>query len=149
MKRFVFKLDAALRYRERIEDQRKREFAEVQVAFNRQRSTIEQLKAERVQGLDDLGGMSKGSLDVPVLMAQRRYLLGLERRTVKAVHVLEGMKGPLEEARVRLVNARKDVRVLERLRERQMERHLQDANREEQKVLDEIAQNVVQRKAEE
>ncbi len=147
MKRFAFKLEAVLRYRRGLEEQRKREFAEVQRLVNEQEAALRALGEETSQAQKDLGALGKGHLDLPLIMAQRRYMLGLELRTARTHARLDELSVPLEQRRAALIAARKETKVLERLRERKLAVYLKDADREEARATDEIAVNQFYRKA--
>ncbi len=51
----------------------------------------------------------------------------------------ETLATEIEHRRLALVEANREVRVLEKLREKQVTRHRRDENRRETKVLDEVA----------
>jgi flagellar export protein FliJ len=128
-----------LRLREANRDERRVQLAEAQRA--------EQIVANRLSSIEaDLHGLTKrcqrdlrpGQIDVDRLMEAQRYELILRAERLAAGEQQKIVSQEVERRREALVAADREVRVLEKLRERQFERHREDQQREETKVLDEV-----------
>jgi flagellar export protein FliJ len=140
MAKFKFRLATLLRLRESSRDERRAELAQAYRADE----IIEQ-EQERLAGeLDALEARSRqasapGPLDVDRLLDVRRYELVLRSRQEHARQQRQSLELEIERRRRALVDANRHVRVLEGLRHKQQERHLQEENRQEIKQLDETA----------
>lgn len=139
---FRFRMATVLRLREAARDERRRHLAEALEAeriLERQRDEVE-------AQLHDLAATMReratGALDVDQMLARDRYQLLLKGHR----ELLRQQSGRIAEEIARrreaLVQADREVRVLERLREVQHETHRQEEERRELAVLDEAAARV-------
>ncbi len=141
MGKFKFRLATLLRLREATRDERRGELAE---AYR-----LDDLLRQRV---DDLGGelgsllarcrqaAGPGPVDVDQLVEAQRYELALTAQRTELERQREAVAAEIDRRRQALVEANREVRVLQKLREQQTERHRQEENRQEVKQLDEAAQ---------
>jgi flagellar protein FliJ len=136
---YKFRMATLLRLREANRDERRVQLAEAQQA--------EELVANRLSRIDaDLNGLTKrcqhdlrpGQIDVDRLMEAQRYELLLRAERQAAGEQRKIVSNEVERRRETLVAADREVRVLEKLRELQLERHQEDQQREETKILDEV-----------
>ncbi len=138
MKRFDFKLDKVLGYRGVIEKQRKRAFAEAQRAIAAQREQIMIIEAELKKQMAELRARCVANVDVKDVAARRLYTSYLLSALTLANETLRSLRARLEERRRELVEASKQKKVLERVRERRFADYMYEADREEQKFIDEL-----------
>jgi flagellar FliJ protein len=138
MARFQFRLAVLLQLREAVRDERRSQLAE---AFR----LADSLEAQRQQFLDNLHELNQqrsvatGLIDVDRLLSASRYeaVLMLEIRNLERQQAAVATE--IEKRREALVDADRDVRSLEQLREAQLERHREEQERRQMKVLDEVA----------
>lgn len=138
MARFEFRLTVLLQLREAVRDERRSQLAE---AFR----LADSLEAQRRQFVDNLHELNRqrsvatGLIDVDRLLAASRYeaVLMLEIRNLERQQAAVATE--IEKRREALVDADRDVRSLEQLRESQRERHREEQERRSMKVLDEVA----------
>lgn len=138
-KRFVFRLETVLRIRQRREDAAKRVVAE----RLREVAAVEgEIVALQEQARSETGAFRRthgaGQLDVSQLKRHRRWLLQLDQAELLARNRLGELNDLLAVDRAALTEARKQVRALEKLKERQHDRHLEELNRAEARENDEI-----------
>ena len=137
-RRFEFNLEPVLRYRRMTEDQRKRAFGEASRRVDEQARKLDGLEREEGDARAEFAGLRSGLLSPTQLRLQESYLVAMERRIRREAAELVKRLQVREERRVEFVEARKQVRVLERLRERRMIEYRREVEREEQKILDEV-----------
>lgn len=141
MKPFVFrmqtKLDVVAREEDLVRQQLQHRVDErdrVQNDLNEVVTQVEELENALVQ-------MMHGTVHVDRMLLMRNYLPVLnEIRHDKELELLQAEK-KVEITRNQLVNKRKETRILEKLKERDWREYTVELNREEQKILDEIAIN--------
>ena len=144
---FRFKLSTLQRLRENERDERRSRLADAQRAEDIVNARIADIDAELGRLRDETGRRSRpGRMDVDALMEVQRYELLLKAERQAAVQQRELVATEVERRREALVLADREVRVLERLRETQQARHRQGEERQERKVLDEIATQGFSRK---
>ncbi len=138
MARFQFRLAVLLQLREAVRDERRSQLAE---AF-RLADSLEAQRRQFVDNLDELNrqrSVATGLIDVDRLLAASRYeaVLMLEIRNLERQQ--SAVATEIEKRREALVDADREVRSLEQLREAQLERHREEQERRSMKVLDEVA----------
>jgi len=140
MATFKFRLATLLRLREATRDERRMELAEVYRLDNllQQRSDnlSSQLSSLQEQCRRVVG---PGTVDVDQLVEAQRYELSLRARQKQLDQQREAVATEIQRRRQTLVEANRDVHVLEKLREKQARRHRRQEDRREIKLLDEVA----------
>jgi flagellar export protein FliJ len=137
---FRFRLTTLQRLRENDRDERRSRLADAQRAEDIVAARIADIDADLDRMRDETARRSRpGRMDIDALMELQRYelLLKAERQAAEQQRAL--VAAEVERRREALVLADREVRVLERLREAQQARHRQAEERQDRKVLDEIA----------
>ncbi len=141
MPQFQFRLATLLKLHEATRDERRNQLTEALRA--------EQVVVERIAQLDDeiaalraerLRATRAGAtVDIDALSDGARYEMILKLERQSADQQRQVVAAEAERRRAALVAADREVRVLERLRETQLERHRQEEDRRERVRLDELA----------
>ncbi len=144
MSKFKFRLATLLRLREATRDQRRSELAEAYRVDDVLQKQIEYVGKE----MDWLmhryrKAAGPGIVNVDGLVDTGRYELMLRSQQNQLDRQRETVGKEIERRRESLLVADRDVRVLEKLRRKQSQRHLSEQNRQEIKLLDETAQRRV------
>lgn len=140
MAKFQFRLATLLRLRESLRDERQIALAEAYHADDVLRARQDALAAELVELKDACRqAAGPGQVDVDRLLDSQRYEVSLRAAGMQVVHQRQQLGEEIERRREAVVHANRDVRVLEKLRERQAERHRDEAAQREMKLLDEVA----------
>jgi flagellar FliJ protein len=140
MPRFRFRLQTLRRLREiHRDDQRSR----LATAYEAERILAEQREANAGESLALAQAqrrlMQQGALDVNQLLTSQRYQLALEAQSRTLAEQAVKLAQEVERRRHALVEADREVRVLDKLEERQRRHHREAAERAEMKMLDEVA----------
>ena len=139
MAKFVFQLEAVLRHRKMLEEQRMRELGVAQ-------AEMAKLEAE-LRGMDEATkGVSQdlrdnrltGTLDMAFLAAHRRYVLAMQRKALALAQRMAAQQQVVDAARARLAEAAKQRKIIEKLRERQHGRWKSEQSRKELEQLAEV-----------
>ena len=139
MPRFHFPLDARLAVRRQTERRHQLSTA----AVERERLAIEdRLRAQQkrlTEGKSDLRDDLTGSIDVESLRRQAATALTIVRNAQRMVLELAGVHKRLDVTRTELIEATKQRRALERLKERRLQEFNELMDRNETADLDELA----------
>ena len=140
MARFVFRLAALLHLRETRRDECRAALAEVYRADEALARQFDGLSRE----LDALRNFcrlkaSPGAVDIERLVEAQRYQLVILARQQDIAQQREALAAEIECRRQSLVEADREVHVLEKLRQRQAEQYRRDEELCEAKRLDEVA----------
>jgi flagellar FliJ protein len=139
MRKFEFRLQSVLDYRQTLEDARLRDFAEAQAKVYEQNEYLKRKFAEEDKGKLDLKAMNEDHLNVIQIRLQMSHLAAIARQIQLGYQELQMRMRLQEDARLALIEARKNRRALELLKEKKHKAWEQEARREEQKMFDEIA----------
>ena len=140
MSKFKFRLSTLLRLRETTRDECRTELAQAYRADEIVEHEQERIAAELTKLENECrAAASPGQLDVDRLLEARRYSLVLGAQGKHAAGQRDTIAEEIERRRRTLVEADRQVRVLEELHDRQRRRHRENENRLEIKALDEVA----------
>lgn len=141
MAKFEFRLASLLRLRESVRDQRRAALAE---AYR-----VDELLQQRLaQIARELGWLRErarraagpGHIDVDQLLEAQRYELALRAEERQFQRQRAAVAAEIERRRQALVEADREVRTLEKLREKQWQAWQSEENRRQTRQLDEMAQ---------
>lgn len=140
MSKFKFRLATLLRLRESARDQRRSQLAEAhqaEEAILAQRRQVNDTITELMDECREVAG--PGELDLDRLLTARRYEVTLRAEHHDLTKKHEAIRVEVDRRRQALVEANRSVRVLELLRDRQMEQHREEERLRQIKELDEVA----------
>jgi flagellar FliJ protein len=140
MKAFRFRLATILKLREATRDERLALLAEAQAADDKLRSRSQAIQADLTQ-LNRLqhGRTATGQVNIDVLISSSRYDSILRAELVAIAAHQATLAVEIEQRRQRVMAADREVRTLEKLRDKQLELYRQSEALHELKGLDEIA----------
>lgn len=139
MNRFRFRLQSVLKYREAIEEKKKRDLGvsmshlrREEEHFNKLTDSIKEFDRERESE-------SEGSINARTLVQGFYYSRLLERKKTDQKKAVERAEKTVEIKRNDLSEAVKRRKILEKLKEKKVEEYNADFIREEQALIDESA----------
>jgi len=135
MKRFTFRLQRILDIREQIRDEARQELGRRNVILAQERSVLEGLEAE----LRRLQGASDGIVTAGELLLTNAYGLRVQKLIEQQAVKVEEARKAVVEAQERYIQANKDARALEMLKEKKRAEYDQEVLKEEINQLDEVA----------
>jgi flagellar FliJ protein len=140
MARFNFRLQTLRRLREIHRDEQRGRLAtayEAERILAEQRNAVVAETAALVESQRAL--MQQGALDVNQLLTAQRYQMALEAQIRTLADQAARLAEEVERRRQSLVEADREVRVLDKLEERKRQQHREASQRAETKMLDEVA----------
>ncbi len=137
MKRFRFRMQGLEKVRQARVDCARLALARSEKTRRAEEERIMKLE----QGVQETTAAAtrEGVLDMTELLAEQRYIAELRRQREDALQRLEAWIATVEQDRQRLLQASKEQKALERLRERRYLEFVQEVLREESQVSDEAA----------
>lgn len=136
---FSFRLKAVAALREQTRDRIAEALAEVQEAQRIVAEQIAQLQREIDEALKQRHNASIGIVRIDRLLLVQRHQLTLEAQREQAAQQLKLLEEEYERRRVLLVEAEKEVKAMDKLKETQRVRWEQEQLAAEQKQIDEWA----------
>lgn len=149
MAKFKFRLATLLRLREATRDERRSELAEAYRADNVLQEHLQRVGRELAWLQTECRKVAgPGTIDVDRLVETQRYEVTLRGQQGQLLGQREAVDAEIDRRRQALVAADREVRLLEKLRQKQAQRHRREENRREIKELDEVAgQRTIREKA--
>jgi flagellar FliJ protein len=136
-----FKLEPVLRYRSSVEDTLRRVLAEKRERLNAEKEGLETLVARRQGHLRELGEKLKSGLGVSENFLYIDYLGRMDDEMVIRKKAVYAAEEAAEIERGRLIEAVRQRKTLERLKEKHMDACEKKILKKEASLLDEIAVN--------
>jgi flagellar FliJ protein len=139
MARFVFKLEAVLRQRKHVEQEKMRVLATCLKHQADCEAELARLNDNVRQTNDDLREHHlTGVLDMNFLAAHRRFMNAMQRQAISIAQKIAAAQQRVTAARADLAEAAKQRKVMEKLRETHFERWRKEQAAKEFRELDEI-----------
>lgn len=139
MKKFRYRLEPILKIRHHTEKQRQKDHAAALQQVYRQKEHLSELDTERERTFEFQRSQLEGPIRTHQLLAASRYLVRLKRDTMTGTELLKGLERETERKRLLLVQASKERKIYEKLRERQQAKFNQEVEQHDRKELDELA----------
>ncbi len=138
-RRFRFALEPVLRYREMIANRKKKDFAVANRAVDEEQMHRHALQAERAKTQDEVRRLYAEGEGFEQVVEAYRYINTVDLRLSHSAQKLAQLNAKRDEKRKALVEADRERRALEILRDRRREAHDHDEARAEQQELDTLA----------
>lgn len=135
MKKFRFRLEKVLQYREMLKDEKRRELLKRNQELREARQRLEDLEKAALSNT-----LGQGQ----IMTVEQVYLAGLFAERVKEDIIKQRLaiikaEEEVEKAMGEYVEASKDARSLEMLKERKLQEYMDYMHKEDEKFLDELA----------
>ncbi len=135
---FSFKFQSILDLKQRIEDQKKSKYGEANEELKNQKDKLNVLIEERDYQFDLMREKGKEGVTPKELIVYNNYMDRLKRSIEIQTVVVEKAKVAVEKARQELVEAAKQRKMFETLKEKKLEEYWEDYYKKEQAQLDEV-----------
>lgn len=144
MKRFTFRLQRILDIREQIRDEARQELGRRNARLAQEQGVLAGLEAELLR----LSSSADGIVTAGQLLLTGAYALRVQKMIEQQVVKVEEARQAVVEAQERYIQANKDARALEMLKDKKRAEYDQEMLKEEISQLDEVAvQRASSRKA--
>lgn len=139
-KTFKFKLQSILEYKKKVEEEEIRKLAELKVLQKREQEKLEFLKMTKVEEMRTLTEKSaQGVLNVSEIQMYHAHIKKLDKEITEQEIRLQQIAIEVEEQRQRLLEASKEKKIYEKLKEKHKATFLAAIEEEERKFIDELA----------
>lgn len=135
---FNFKFQSILDLKIRLEDQKKSKYGEANEELKRQKDKLNVLLDEREYQFNLMREKGKEGVTPKELIVYNNYMNRLKKSIELQNVVVERAKKAVEAARLELVEAAKQRKMFETLKEKKLEEYWEEYYKKEQLALDEI-----------
>ena len=145
MRRFHYRFQRILEIKERMEEARKLALGEVVAILNQEQQSLEHLEATQARYRRASKTLATAPLQPVLLGTNENYLLRLRREIDQQLERIGAAEEKVEERRNELLEATKERKVFEVLRERDAQSYDLQRRRTETMALDEVGMQVYRR----
>ncbi|MBO8127198.1 MAG: flagellar export protein FliJ [Firmicutes bacterium] len=139
MRKFTFTLESVLQVKYRLEERVRAELADTQSRLVEAQQALRRLSQEKGRHQKEMVRIQQGALDIGSLLLAQDYLAQLNRRIQDQQEVIAQIEAELDRKREELVEAQRERKSLEILKDKQWQEYQKAVQREEQLFLDEVA----------
>ncbi len=136
---FQFKLEQVLSYRRNLEEQAQLNLAKEKVILDNFKRQLARLRSERLAFINSLEERKKKSIPAVEFSFRQECIDAKEFEIEEQIVVVEKQKRIMEKARFALFEKVKERKIIEKLREKNLQEYTTESLRKEQSELDEKA----------
>ena len=137
MARFIFRFAANLRVKERIEEQKKIEYGKALAALETEKQKKARMLLEREETIASFRESVNKLITPADVQTHNNYLGLLKAMVIKQDETIKKCEETAEIKRLELVEAMKQRKIMEKLKEKDRERFIREEQLREQKIQDE------------
>lgn len=143
MKKFRFRLERILQLKTHAEKEKQKIFGMAVRKVVDQESELKALDNIRTDTQNNQRRRLSGGLDIPMMSSYSRYYLLLKKKELGGLELLKAYKKDQEEKRRELVEAAREKKTFEKLKENKFDSYRKDVELNLQKEQDEIASQML------
>lgn len=136
---FKFKLQSILEYRLNMEEKILNEFSDVKRYLEEQKAVLKALISERESLINDLRNMQRDTMQADDIATLVHYVENIRSKEKEQKNVIHEAKAQVEDKRKVLMEAVKNRKVMENLRDKHADAYQKNFNEMEQKNSDEMS----------
>jgi flagellar FliJ protein len=141
MKKFRYRLQALLKVKEHVEKERQKEHAQALKKVHSREQALREILNDKDEKLERQRGRMQAGLSVAEMLVYIRHMLKLKRDLLAEKELLNVLRKDADGKREILLNASKERKIQQKLKERRQEQHDEAVLRQTTKENDEIALN--------
>ena len=138
MKKFKFSMESLLNLKLSLENKKKEELGHAITLLKLEKDKLFQLENKRNNVIDLYKKGSKDKIFVLELKNYNNYLLFIKKTIEEQLLIIKKAEINVEQKREEFINATKERKILDKLKEKHYENYLYEVKQEEQKIVDEI-----------
>lgn len=140
---FRFRLESVLNYRRTLEENLLKELSELRRQLSLEEDMLRMMIFEKDRHINELGSLQKGAITLKIedIKLYFAYLNGLELKIKKQGDIVKNCQERVDKKLVEVVDAMKNRKILEVIKERGYREYTREINLKEQRLFDEIAVN--------
>lgn len=138
MAKFVYRMENILNIKYKLEEQAKQEYMTVRVRLNEEEGKLNALQNRKQEYFAQYRDLLKERLDVLQIETCKEAILLMDEYIATQEQVVARIEEELELAIAKMMEAIKERKIHEKLKEKQFEIFLQELNQEEMKEIDQL-----------
>ena len=135
---FVYRMQNILDLKYKLEEQKKQEYAQVQMRLNEAEAYLRSLEQRLEADVENLRKATSGTLKLLEIESCKNAIVFRQDQIARQQQMVKSLRGEVERARIRLNEAMQDRKMHEKLRENEFEEFMQEMNLQESKEIDQL-----------
>jgi flagellar FliJ protein len=138
MAKFIFRLQSFLTLKEKLEDQKKMDYGRAMAELERERAKLREIEGEKAMKVGEFTELAKGTIEPVKFTRYNLYIEVLKQRIIEQKKAVAKAEQIAEEKRLILVEAMKERKALQTLKDKNFEEFKEEEKRAEQRMVDEV-----------
>ncbi|WP_250278418.1 flagellar export protein FliJ [[Clostridium] colinum] len=138
MAKFIFNMQGLLNIKEKLEEQTKTEYGKALNKLEEEKSILLNLENKKQENILSFKQSINTSVKPSYINSINQYVSFIDKKMEQQMENINKAKDIVEEKRLALLDAMKERKVLEALKEKEKENYFKEEIKKEQKVIDEI-----------
>ncbi|OQX92265.1 MAG: flagellar export protein FliJ [candidate division Zixibacteria bacterium 4484_95] len=139
MKKFNFRLEKIKRYKEQLEQDKKRKLATQQIRCQKEKNKLASLTSKHDKYFSLYGVRKPGRININQLILSKRYIDKLSGDMKNQAKIVSSAQKNVAGAQKALLEASREKKKYEKLKKRKLQSYTEESNRLENKELDEFS----------
>lgn len=139
MRRYNFRLEKFLKYRELKEKLAHRDFINQQNILEKQKEILKEIKEKEIQVLKNESKNRIGKIDLARWRYSNSFLYENQKREYSEIKKIQVILSKLDELKKRYIEASRNRKIVEKLKDKSIEEYKKYFYKETQKLFDDIA----------
>ncbi len=138
MAKFIFNMQGLLNIKEKLEEQTKTEYGKALAKLEQEKSILLNLKNKKQENILSFRESINKGVKPNYIDNINKYISFIDKKIEEQMQNINKVKEIVEEKRLALLEAMKERKVLETLKEKEKENYFKEELKNEQKIIDEI-----------
>lgn len=138
MAKFIFNMQGLLNIKEKLEEQSKTEYGKALTRLEQEKSILLNLKNKKQENILSFRESINKGVKPNYIDNINKYISFIDKKIEEQMQNINKAKEIVEEKRLALLEAMKERKVLETLKEKEKENYFKEELKNEQKIIDEI-----------
>lgn len=134
---FNFKLERVLNYKETLENEKKSKFAQAKQKLAKEESLLDDYYKHKNLIVKEKNSVSN-KIKAGELVLYNSYIDTINKRIENQKIIVTRTKGELEKAKDEMINAVKEKKIFQKLKENKYQEYIYQLGKEEEKIIDSL-----------
>ena len=134
---FNFKLEKVLNYKETVENEKKTKFAQIKQRLHKEESLLDDYYKQKKSIIEEKNSFNE-NIKAGELYLYNLYINTINKKIERQKSIILKTKEELNKAKDEMLNAVKEKKIFEKLKENKYEEFISEQEKEEEKIVDNL-----------
>lgn len=134
---FNFKLEKVLNYKETVENEKKTKFAQIKQRLHKEESLLDDYYKQKKSIIEEKNSFNE-NIKAGELYLYNLYIDTINKKIERQKSIILKTKEELNKAKDEMLNAVKEKKIFEKLKENKYEEFISEQEKEEEKIVDNL-----------